>query len=128
MFGCRARQKLLPWPLSWDMQMIKNIMNSCLHNLQVTLLVPWLAISEQGIVYPDGLEFGNPDEQADWVRAWVEKRTSFPCKFVIKFYPGMSLSSTLAVAMSQSPPQAICCKTSPDLSISFLQVDMMHPS
>ncbi len=66
-------------------------MSSCLHNLQITLLVPWLAKSEQGIVYPDGPEFETPDEQADWVRAWVEKRTSFPCKFDIKFYPGMSL-------------------------------------
>ncbi|CAL8470017.1 g9559 [Coccomyxa elongata] len=68
-----------------------------LKNSKITLLVPWLAKSEQGIVYPDGLEFGNPDEQADWVRAWVEKRTSFPCKFDIKFYPGIYDASFLSI-------------------------------
>ncbi len=68
-------------------------MGYCL-TLQITLLVPWLAKSEQGIVYPDGLTFENPDEQAGWVRNWVEKRTTFPCIFDIKFYPGTSLRVT----------------------------------
>lgn len=57
--------------------------------LQTLLLIPWLARSEQPIVYPEGLIFRTPAEQADWVRAWVEKRTGFPSDFDIKFYPGM---------------------------------------
>jgi hypothetical protein len=57
--------------------------------LQVLLLIPWLARSEQPIVYPDGLIFRTPAEQAEWVRAWVEKRTGFPSDFDISFYPGM---------------------------------------
>ena len=30
---------------------------------QVTLVVPWLSVEEQSIVFPDQLSFGKPEEQ-----------------------------------------------------------------
>ena len=56
--------------------------------MQVTLLVPWLAKCEQKIVYPDGITFETTEEQGKWIKDWVKERTTFPCNFTIKFYPG----------------------------------------
>ena len=35
---------------------------------QVTLLLPWLALSDQRRLFPDGLAFASPDAQEAWVR------------------------------------------------------------
>ncbi len=59
--------------------------------MQVTLLVPWLAKCEQKIVYPDGITFETTEEQGKWIKDWVKERTTFPCSFTIKFYPGALL-------------------------------------
>lgn len=35
---------------------------------QVTLVVPWLSVEEQAIVFPDGLSFSRPDLQEAHLR------------------------------------------------------------
>ena len=41
---------------------------------QVTLLLPWLAVSDQRRLFPDGLEFATPDAQEAWVRLpWAQQ-------------------------------------------------------
>lgn len=54
--------------------------------MQVTLLVPWLAPSDQRLVFPDGIEFAKPEEQKHWILRWLQKRTGFPPTFELKFY------------------------------------------
>ena len=70
--------------------------------MQVTLLVPWLAKCEQKIVYPDGITFETTEEQGKWIKDWVKERTTFPCSFTIKFYPGALLCS-----QSLRPPTCV---------------------
>lgn len=42
---------------------------------QVTLVVPWLSKVDQLKVFPEGLIFDTPEQQEEYVRNWVEKRT-----------------------------------------------------
>ncbi|KAK9819394.1 hypothetical protein WJX81_002552 [Elliptochloris bilobata] len=56
--------------------------------LEVTLLLPWLALSDQRHLFPDGLEFASPDVQEAWVRAWVRERAGFDVAFKTTWYPG----------------------------------------
>lgn len=53
----------------------------------VTLLLPWLAPSDQQAVHP-GRSFASPDEQAAFVRAWVAERVGFAPPLRLTFYPG----------------------------------------
>ncbi|KAL9252373.1 Digalactosyldiacylglycerol synthase 2, chloroplastic-like protein [Drosera capensis] len=55
---------------------------------KVTLVVPWLSLYDQELVYPDNIAFGSASEQEAYVRSWVEERTGFTCGFEIRFYPG----------------------------------------
>ncbi|KAK9792236.1 hypothetical protein WJX73_002211 [Symbiochloris irregularis] len=57
-------------------------------DLQVTLVVPWLARAEQRKVFPGNLSFSKAQEQEQWVRQWVEKRTQHSANFKIIFYAG----------------------------------------
>ena len=43
------------------------------HTRQVTLLLPWLALSDQRRLFPDGLAFASPDAQEAWVRSLICK-------------------------------------------------------
>ncbi|XP_074281512.1 digalactosyldiacylglycerol synthase 1, chloroplastic isoform X1 [Silene latifolia] len=55
---------------------------------KVTLLVPWLCMSDQELVYPNKLTFNSPEEQENYIRNWLEERTGFKADFKISFYPG----------------------------------------
>ena len=55
---------------------------------QITLVVPWLAVSDQARVYPHNLTFETPDAQEKYVRSWVEQRTGRSAdRFKVSFYP-----------------------------------------
>lgn len=54
----------------------------------VTLMIPWLAQADQARVFPNALTFDSPDQQEEYVRAWVRRRTGFDADFKVTFYPG----------------------------------------
>ncbi|KAJ4744492.1 hypothetical protein LUZ62_012190 [Rhynchospora pubera] len=54
---------------------------------EVTLVIPWLSLSDQVLVYPNGVTFDSPPEQESFVRRWIEERVDFKPEFEIKFYP-----------------------------------------
>lgn len=54
----------------------------------VTLLVPWLSMPDQELVYPNHLTFSSPEEQEVYIRKWLEERIGFKPDFKISFYPG----------------------------------------
>jgi digalactosyldiacylglycerol synthase len=53
----------------------------------VTLLLPWLAPSDQKSVHP-GKTFASPAEQTEYVREWVTDRVGFEPNIKFTFYPG----------------------------------------
>ncbi|GMH36656.1 hypothetical protein BSKO_04529 [Bryopsis sp. KO-2023] len=55
---------------------------------KVTLVVPWLSQVDQAKVFPNGISFETPEQQEDYVRKWVEKRTGLKSTFKLTFYPG----------------------------------------
>lgn len=59
--------------------------------LQVTLVIPWLAVEEQSTIFPRNISFNNPGKQAQWVKKWVLQRCGFKASFDILFYPGTCL-------------------------------------
>lgn len=87
----------LPHYSLWKAHMGHACSWMCAGAMQVTLLVPWLAKCEQEIVYPDNIRFETSEEQAKWVKSWVEKRVDFPCSFQIRFYPGRYDASFLSI-------------------------------
>jgi len=56
---------------------------------QVTLVIPWLARSDQELLFPHNKTFDLPGEQEAFVREWIELRTGLPCRFRICFYAGV---------------------------------------
>ena len=54
---------------------------------KVTLLLPWLAPSDQLSVHP-GKTFATPAEQTEYVREWVKDRVGFTPDIKFTFYPG----------------------------------------
>lgn len=54
----------------------------------VTLVIPWLSLKDQGLVYPNNITFASPIEQEKYVRQWLEERIGFVAGFSISFYPG----------------------------------------
>ncbi|PON52919.1 Digalactosyldiacylglycerol synthase [Parasponia andersonii] len=55
---------------------------------KVTLVIPWLSLKDQELVYPNNIKFSSPAEQEGYVRQWLEERTKFKSDFSIRFYPG----------------------------------------
>ncbi|WCJ23166.1 Digalactosyldiacylglycerol synthase 2 chloroplastic [Euphorbia peplus] len=55
---------------------------------KVTLVIPWLSLRHQKLVYPSNITFNKPSEQEAYVREWLEERISFSPGFHICFYPG----------------------------------------
>jgi digalactosyldiacylglycerol synthase len=53
----------------------------------VTLVIPWLSLKDQELVYPNKIVFDSPLEQEGYVRRWIEERVDFRPSFSIKFYP-----------------------------------------
>lgn len=74
----------------------------------VTLVVPWLAKTDQQQLFPHRMTFERPEDQERYIREWVDKRVGFKTDFKIRFYPGRcgpavlsspALSSVLAFPM-----------------------------
>ncbi|XP_077241581.1 digalactosyldiacylglycerol synthase 2, chloroplastic-like [Tasmannia lanceolata] len=55
---------------------------------KVTLVIPWLSLKDQELVYTNKLTFGSPSLHETYVRQWLEERTGFLSRFDICFYPG----------------------------------------
>ncbi|XP_062225607.1 digalactosyldiacylglycerol synthase 1, chloroplastic-like [Phragmites australis] len=55
---------------------------------KVTLVVPWLSMSDQELVYPNNITFSSPEEQETYIRDWLHERLGFETNFKISFYPG----------------------------------------
>lgn len=56
--------------------------------LQVILVVPWLAVSDQALIFPNARTFEEPAEQEACMREWIRKRTGLSPDFEIVWYPG----------------------------------------
>jgi digalactosyldiacylglycerol synthase len=54
---------------------------------RVTLVIPWLSLKNQLLVYPNNITFSSPSEQEKYVYQWLEERTGFKSSFAIRFYP-----------------------------------------
>lgn len=54
----------------------------------VTLVIPWLSLRDQELVYPNKIVFDSPLEHEGYIRCWIEERIDFRPSFSIKFYPG----------------------------------------
>lgn len=57
-------------------------------DFKVTLVIPWLSLKDQELVYPNKIAFFSPSEHESYVRQWLEERTGFISGFNISFYPG----------------------------------------
>ncbi|KAK3194855.1 hypothetical protein Dsin_026165 [Dipteronia sinensis] len=55
---------------------------------KITLVIPWLSLKDQELVYPSNITFSSPSEQEKYVLQWLEERTGFKSSFDIRFYPG----------------------------------------
>ncbi|KAL4354640.1 hypothetical protein GQ457_06G032220 [Hibiscus cannabinus] len=55
---------------------------------KITLVIPWLSLKDQNLVYPNNTTFGSPSEQESYIRQWLEERIAFIADFAIRFYPG----------------------------------------
>lgn len=53
----------------------------------VRLVVPWLSLKDQELVYPEKITFSSPLEQEGYVRRWLEERMAIASGFSISFYP-----------------------------------------
>ncbi|RXH93575.1 hypothetical protein DVH24_014151 [Malus domestica] len=54
----------------------------------VSLVIPWLSLKDQKLVYPNNITFSRPTEQEAYVRRWLDERIGFKSDFSILFYPG----------------------------------------
>ena len=52
----------------------------------VTLVVPWLSLKDQELVYPNKITFGLPLDQEAYVRRWLEERAAIASGFNLSFY------------------------------------------
>lgn len=59
----------------------------------VTLVIPWLTLKDQGLVYPNNITFSSPLEHEKYIRQWLEERVGFTAGFSIRFYPGKVIIS-----------------------------------
>jgi len=55
---------------------------------EVTLLVPWLALQDQAIVFPKRATFKTPEAQEAYIMAWAQERVGFEPRIKIAWYPG----------------------------------------
>ncbi|KAK9094515.1 hypothetical protein Scep_025984 [Stephania cephalantha] len=54
---------------------------------KVSLVIPWLSVKDQELVYPNNITFSSPMQHETYVRRWLEERTQFISGFNICFYP-----------------------------------------
>ncbi|XP_038878183.1 digalactosyldiacylglycerol synthase 2, chloroplastic [Benincasa hispida] len=55
---------------------------------KITLVVPWLSLRDQELVYPSNTTFILPSQQEKYIRQWLEERTGSKFNFTLQFYPG----------------------------------------
>mmetsp|Transcript_39599 Transcript_39599/g.112294 ORF Transcript_39599/g.112294 Transcript_39599/m.112294 type:complete len:526 (+) Transcript_39599:789-2366(+) len=55
--------------------------------IMVTLVIPWLEVEEQKLVYPNGQTFTVNAEQEAYMREWLSSRVDFEPRFDIIWYP-----------------------------------------
>lgn len=55
---------------------------------KITLVIPWLSLKDQRLVYPNNTTFSSPSEQDTYLRQWLGERIAFISDFDIRFYPG----------------------------------------
>ncbi|KAG0465086.1 hypothetical protein HPP92_019250 [Vanilla planifolia] len=55
---------------------------------EVTLVIPWLSLNDQELVYPNNITFNSPSDQEKYIRQWLGERIDFTSRFKICFYPG----------------------------------------
>lgn len=55
---------------------------------EITLVVPWLSLDDQELVYPNNITFSSSQEHEGYIRHWIDTRIDFPSRFNLKFYPG----------------------------------------
>lgn len=60
--------------------------------MDVTLVIPWLSLKEQALVYPNSVTFESPAQQETYVRQWLEESTKLKSNFRIQFYPAKVLT------------------------------------
>ena len=62
---------------------------------KITLVIPWLSLKDQKLVYPNITTFSSPSEQESYIRQWLEERIAFISGFDIRFYPGKVITSLM---------------------------------
>jgi len=78
--------------------------------LQVILVVPWLAVSDQALIFPNARTFEEPAEQEACMREWIRKRTGLSPDFEIVWYPG-ALPPVAAAARSREGVSRVPLRT-----------------
>ena len=66
------------------------------HRLQVLLVMPWLAPSDQALIFPNQRTFERPEEQEACMRDWIKKRTGLSPDFEVVWYPGAGAAGRAA--------------------------------
>ncbi|MQM11575.1 hypothetical protein Taro_044479, partial [Colocasia esculenta] len=64
---------------------------------KATLVIPWLSIKDQELVYPSKITFDSPEEQESYIRQWLEERTGFTSGFNICFYFGKYSTDKMSI-------------------------------
>lgn len=59
----------------------------------VTLVIPWLSLKDQRLVYPNNITFDSPSKHEKYIHQWLEDRVGFTSGFSIKFYPARVIIS-----------------------------------
>lgn len=79
----------LPWmtgtavnPLFRAAYLAKN------HEREVTLVIPWLSLKDQTLVYPNKITFCSLEEHEAYVYWWLKEKADILSEFRIAFYPG----------------------------------------
>lgn len=54
----------------------------------VTLVIPWISLKDQGLVYTNNITFSSPLDHEKYVHSWLEERIGIASCFSIRFYPG----------------------------------------
>ncbi|KAM1569556.1 hypothetical protein PS1_034990 [Malus domestica] len=52
-----------------------------------SLVIPWLSLKDQKLVYPNNITFSRPMEHEAYVHRWLDERIGFKSDFSIPFYP-----------------------------------------
>nr|XP_009416175.1 PREDICTED: digalactosyldiacylglycerol synthase 2, chloroplastic-like isoform X3 [Musa acuminata subsp. malaccensis] len=109
----------LPWmtgtavnPLFRAAYLAKN------HEREVTLVIPWLSLKDQTLVYPNKITFCSLEEHEAYVYWWLKEKADILSEFRIAFYPGKVVRLSAA---TQDLPRSIICNVH-GVNPKFLEV------